>query len=209
MIRIFAIEDHPIIVTGIRNTFRPSRDEIEITGSAGNPDEAIEKADPSTFDIIFLDLIIPGFNPIQNVNKLKNAFPGKPIIMFTSEDSSTWRKKMYEAGVKAYLLKSAEKYEIKSTVEKVAAGITVLSARLESESDSAIISGFSDPKYNVTENQRDIIYRLSKGQSQQEIADIKNTSISNIEKTLKHIREKTGAKNNPELIRIMLERGVI
>lgn len=208
MIRIFAVEDHPVIVTGIRNTFRPSRDGIEITGSAGNPDEAIEKADTDTFDIIFLDLIIPGFNPIQNVNKLKNAFPGKPIIMFTSEDSSTWRKKMYEAGVKAYLLKSAEKHEIKNTVEKVSQGITVLSARLE-PGDAGIISSFSDPKYNVTDNQKDIVLRLSQGQSQQEIADIKNTSISNIEKTLKHIREKTGARNNPELIRIMLERGVI
>lgn len=209
MIRIFVIEDHPVIVTGIRNIFRPSRDGIEVTGSANNPDEALEKLDPDTFDMFFLDLIIPGFNPIQNVSKLKAKFPGKPIIMFTSEDSSTWKKKMYEAGVMAYLLKTSEKAEIKSTVEKVAQGITVLSARLEPGTDAGIISGFTDPKYNVTENQRDIVYRLSKGQNQQEIADTKNTSVSNIEKTLKHIRERVGARNNTELIRIMLERGVI
>lgn len=209
MIRIFVIEDHPVIITGIRNIFRPSRDGIEITGSAGNPEEAIERANPDAFDIFFLDLIIPGFNPIQNVNKIRSRFPDKPIIMFTSEDSSTWKKKMYEAGVKAYLLKSAEKAEIKSTVEKVSQGLTVLAARLEHDQDNNIISGFTEARYKVTENQRDIISLLSKGQSQQEIADIKNTSISNIEKTLKHIRTRVGARNNNELIRIMIERGVI
>ena len=56
MIRLFTIEDHPVIVTGLKNLFRPSRDEIEITGAASNVDEAVLRADPETFDIILLDL---------------------------------------------------------------------------------------------------------------------------------------------------------
>ncbi len=209
MIRLFVVEDHPVIVTGIRNLFRPSRDFIEVIGFAFNPDEALEKADPATFDIFLLDLLIPGFHPTQNVKRLKENFPGKPIVMFTSEDSSAWRKKMFEAGVMAYLLKSAEKSEIKSTLEKVSQGIVMITGRIDSEDDSKFLSTYTDPKNAVTENQRDIIYRLSIGQNQHEIADKKNTSISNIEKTLKHIRNKCGARNNTELVRIMLERGVI
>ena len=56
MIRLFAIEDHPVIVTGLRNLFRPSRDEIEIIGSANNVDDAILHADAAAFDIFLLDL---------------------------------------------------------------------------------------------------------------------------------------------------------
>lgn len=209
MIRLFVIEDHPVIVTGIRNLFRPSRDNIEVIGYAFNPDDAIEKADPATFDIFLLDLLIPGFHPTQNVKRLKEKFPGKPIVMFTSEDSSAWRKKMFEAGVMAYLIKNAEKSEIKSTLEKVSKGIVMITGKVDASGESDLVSAFTEAKYAVTDNQRDIIHRLSIGQNQQEIADSKNTSVSNIEKTLKHIKNKCGARSNTELIRIMIERGVI
>ena len=71
MIRLFTIEDHPVIVTGLRNLFRPSRDEIEIVGSASSVDELIQKGIQEEFDIFLLDLWIPDSHPIQNVKKLK------------------------------------------------------------------------------------------------------------------------------------------
>ena len=95
MIRLFTIEDHPVIITGLRNTFRPSRDGIEITGSASNVDEAILHANPATFDIFLLDLWIPGYQPLQNIRQLKEHFAEKPVVMFTSEDSSIWQRKMF------------------------------------------------------------------------------------------------------------------
>ena len=109
MIRIFTIEDHPVIVTGLRNLFRPSRDEIEIIGSASSVEEAVTRADPDTFDLFLLDLWLPNTNPILNVKKLKEIYPNKPITIFTSENSSSWQRKMFEAGVMAYLLKSADR----------------------------------------------------------------------------------------------------
>ena len=63
MIRLFVIEDHPVIVTGLRNLFRPSRDEIEIVGSASNVDDAVIEADPDVFDIFLLDLWLPDSHP--------------------------------------------------------------------------------------------------------------------------------------------------
>ena len=106
MIRLFVIEDHPVIVTGLKNLFRPSRDDIEITGNAYNVDDAILKADADSFDIFLLDLWLPDAHPLMNVKKLKEKFHGKPIVIFTSEDSSSWQRKMFEGGVMAYLLKS-------------------------------------------------------------------------------------------------------
>jgi len=145
MIRLFTIEDHPVIITGLRNTFRPSRDQIEIIGSANSVDEAVTKADPDTFDIFLLDLWIPGYHPLQNVKKLKENFPGKPVVMFTSEDSTVWQRKMFEAGAMAYLLKNAEKIEIKATLEKVSHGMTVFSGMIEPEREQIFRSGFADP----------------------------------------------------------------
>ena len=209
MIRLFTIEDHPVIITGLRNTFRPSRDGIEIIGSANNVDEAIAAADPATFDVFLLDLWIPGYQPLQNIKKIRMRFPGKPVVIFTSEDSTIWQRKMFEAGAMAYLLKSAEKKEISLTLEKVAKGMTVFTGTIEPEREQAFRSGFADPGFILTPNQKEYVVLLSNGLTQQEIAEKKSLSISTVEKTIKVIREKCNARNNAELVKILFERGTI
>ena len=209
MIRLFIIEDHPVIVTGLKNLFRPSRDDIEISGNAFTVDEAVLKADPFTFDIFMLDLWIPDAHPLMNVKKLKEHFPGKPIVIFTSEDSSSWQRKMFEAGVMAYLIKSTNKSEIKSTLEKVIRGQIVFSGLVEPDYEKKLSDVLSGKKYHLTRNQQELVVLLSSGLTQQQIADAKKTSISTVEKTLKHVREKCDAKNNAELVKILLEKGII
>jgi DNA-binding NarL/FixJ family response regulator len=209
MIRLFIIEDHPVIVTGLRNLFRPSRDEIEIIGSASNVDDAIARADPGAFDIFLLDLWLPNSHPLINVKRIKEHFQGKSIVIFTSEDSSSWQRKMFEAGVMAYLLKSTNKFEIKSTLEKVIKGQIVFSGLVEPNYEKKLASVLSGQKQYLTSNQQELVILLSSGLTQQQIADSKKTSVSTVEKTLKHVREKFGAKNNAELVKILLEKGVI
>jgi DNA-binding NarL/FixJ family response regulator len=209
MIRLYIIEDHPVIVTGLKNLFRPSRDEIEIMGNAFNVDDAIAKADSDTFDVFLLDLWLPEANPLMNVKKLKENFQGKPIVIFTSEDSSSWQRKMFEAGVMAYLLKSTNKAEIKSTLEKVVRGQIVFSGLVEPDYEKKLSTILSGQKYHLTPNQHELVVLLSSGLTQQQIADAKKTSVSTVEKTLKHVRERCDAKNNAELIKILLEKGII
>jgi len=209
MIRLFVIEDHPVIVTGLKNTFRPSRDEIEIIGSASSVDEALVKADPAAFDVFFLDLWIPNAHPQLNVKKLKDHFKNKPIVIFTSEESSSWQRKMFEAGVMAYLNKNSSKIEIKTTLEKIIKGQIVFSGMVEPDFEKKLASVLAGFTISLTPNQQEHVILLSKGWSQQQIADQKEISVSTVEKTLKLVREKCSAKNNAELIRILFEKGVI
>jgi len=210
VIRLFVIEDHPIIVTGLRNLFRPSRDEIEIYGSASSADEAVQTADPEVFDIIMLDLWLQSSPPLENMKKLKEKFPDKPIVMFTSEESSVWQRKMFDAGAKAYLLKTAEKIEIKLTLEKVAMGMTVFAGVMEQDYlNKKLSQEMASARHFLTPNQLEIAIMLSNGTTQKKIADNKGTSVSNIEKTIKHIREAFNARNNAELTKILLEQGII
>ena len=209
MIRLFVVEDHPVIVTGLRNLFRPSRDEIEIMGSSSNVDDAVLHANPATFDIFLLDLWLPDSHPLLNVKKLKDHFPGKPIVIFTSEESSSWQRKMFEAGVMAYLLKSTNKSEIKTTLEKVMKGQIVFSGLVEPDYEKKLAAVLSGQKYHLTPNQQELVILLSSGLTQQQIADKKLISVSTVEKTLKHVREKCDAKNNAELVKILLEKGII
>lgn len=209
MIRLFCIEDHPIIITGLRNLFRPSRDGIEVTCSAPNvAEEDINNIINDSFDIILLDLWLSDTAPIQNVKILKQKFPGKPIVMFTSESSPVWQRKMFEAGVSGYLFKTAEKPEILETLNNVYEGKIVYPSNHFSESLESILQ-LKNSKIQLTPNQLEIVILLSNGITQQKIAEAKKTSISNIVKTLVHIRKLFEARNNAELIKFLLEFGII
>lgn len=209
MIRLFTIEDHPVIISGLKSIFRPSRDHIEIVGSARDVDEAVVTAQGVELDIFLLDLWLPNAHPLLNVRKLKEHFGNKPIVIFTSEDSSSWQRKMFEAGVMGYMLKSATKTEIKMTLEKVIKGQVVYSGQVEDEDEKRLSMVYMGQTFTLTPNQKELVTLLASGLTQQQIADAKKSSVSTVEKTLKHIREKSGAKNNAELVKNLIEKGYI
>jgi two-component system, NarL family, invasion response regulator UvrY len=210
MIRLFVIEDHlAIIVAGLKFHFRPGRDGIEITGTAENVDNAILSANPDEFDLFLLDLWIPGTMPLQNVRKLKDKFPGKPVVIYTSELSSSWKRRMMEEGVLAYITKNAGRHDIKNAIEKAARGETMFIGISDRE-DSNLTGNLSgDNDKRLSPIHKEILVLLMDGLTHKDIAGRLKTSPSNIEKTLQKLRLRFNSKNNLELINILKELGEI
>lgn len=194
-----------MIVAGLKNMFRPSRDGIEITGSAENVDELITRSDPATFDIIILDLWLSTISPVENMRKLREHLPQKPVVIYTTEESSYWQRKMFQAGAMAYIIKTSHKSALKETLGKVTAGQTVFSGSFSQSPSKKFSFGHQNKMFFLTTHQKEIIHLLSRGLTLRKIAEYTGTSISNIEKTVKHIRGLFDAKNNTELMRIYKE----
>mgnify|MGYP001361135324 CR=1 FL=1 len=117
MIKLLVIEDHPITIDGLKCVFSEDED-IDIAYSAYHIDHAIE-LNKYDFDAILLDLLIGNTNPLDNIRRLIDKYPNKPIIIFTCEDSPTWKNKMFEAGAIAYLVKTTDIKEIVETIKNV------------------------------------------------------------------------------------------
>ncbi|TSA24908.1 MAG: DNA-binding response regulator [Bacteroidetes bacterium] len=209
MIRLFILEDHPIIVDGFKQRFRHQRDNIHIEGWSNDPDEFIKSVPSESFDILILDLWFPNLDPVENLYMIQKRFPEKPIVVLTNECSLYWVKVMMEKGVKAYLMKDVNKRELRATLEKVYHGKTVFPDMLLSkppliEHDKIVLQEFL-----LTPSERSIVLQLSKGELLKDIADKRCTTVSAVEKILKKIREKVNVKTNPELIRVLMEQKLI
>lgn len=209
MIRLLVIEDHPVAVTGLRGMFRPSRDGIEVSVCESSVDRVISDVRADGFDIIILDLHLFNTDPVHNVKILRHSFPGKPVVIFTSEESDEWQRKMFDSGVKAYILKTLSRKEIQGILGKVYHGKMVFSDFINEHDINRITGLFEKGFFSITGNQRLILLDISQGLTYKEIASKKNTSISNIEKTMYHLRNKYGARNNAELISILHNRQVL
>ena len=204
MIRLFIIEDHAtIIVSGLKRLFSPARDGIEISGYSENVEEAIEKADINSFDIIFLDLWLENKLPLLNIRMLKKHFPGKPIIIYTSEDSYAWKQRMFNEGAIAYLNKRVKRAEIKAAVENAAKNESYFPVTMSQVTEKKNVGSDKKEKKILTPVRKEILVLLSKGYTHKAIAKHLCISESKVDKTLRTLRNKFDVNNNLELLLLL------
>jgi DNA-binding NarL/FixJ family response regulator len=211
MIRLFVIEDHlAIIVSGLKRLFYSSRDGIEVTGASESVEEAIKMADPDSFDIFIFDLWLENKLPVQNIKKLIEHFSDKHIIVYTSEESSVWKQRMFREGAMAYVSKKTPRSELKMIIEKVDRGEKHFNIKLEEPNQEQEKKDADIPPLeSLTPVQQEIIRLLAKGLKHKEVAGIIKISTSSVEKTLNLLRDRFKVKNNLELISLLSEKGEI
>lgn len=204
MIRIFIVDDHPVTITGLHTYFRPSRDEISITGSASTIEEVLSKADPGTFDVIFMDLWLNGGDPVDNFQRLVKTFSDTPILIYTGENSIQWQRKMFKAGAKAYISKQATKSEISQVLERVMNGETVYTPNLNAALLKRKIYSYNDPKYGLSDDQKEILKSFMEGSTSRTIAGKMSKNITTIDRSIRDIMGKFGVTNKLELMKAIL-----
>ena len=200
-INLFLIDDHPVTKFGVSTMLK--NQDIGISGTAQNVDEFLGKAAETDFQVILLDLYIPGSHPVENIKRIRQAFPSMPIVIFSSEEREHWLRQMMELGINGYVVKNAQKDELVFTIKKAALGeFCIIGKNKLSELNQEDESG----KF-LTDNQTDILRMIAEGKRQADIARIKQTSVSNIEKTLRSIRRKFNLDTTNKLIRYCEEHG--
>ncbi len=205
MVRLFVIEDHEtIIVPGLRNLFRPSRDQIEIAGSAAGIHSALSNPALGSSDMIILDLWIPGEDPFNSLLLLSEQHPGKPVLIYTSEELPLWQHKMMNAGVKGYVNKSCAREDLKSAIMHVAKGGTWFTGAMTDEGDLEK-SGAKQENLSsaLSPVQKEIIDLLINGYHHHEIAKKLNTTPAKIDKSLTGLRNKFQCKTTIELVMLL------
>jgi DNA-binding NarL/FixJ family response regulator len=210
MIRLFVIEDHlTMIVSSLKYMFRPGRDGIVVADSVSTIDDALRKADPKEFDLFILDLYIPGHKPIDNIRKLKEHFPDKPVAIYTSEKSNSWKKRMMDEGASTYIIKNATREELKLAIEKAAAGEYFFYGKMESDEPGLMDEEKFIKVNDLTPIQTEIVKLLSEGLTHKAISKQLGISRSMIEKILKVIRKKFEVSNNIELVKLFIHLGAL
>jgi two-component system, NarL family, invasion response regulator UvrY len=216
MIRLFSIEDHWLITDGLHSRFRSDRDNIMVSCSAESMKETADIT-ADMFDIILLDLLIPGTDPVENVQKLKKKFPGKPIVILTTEESSVWKDQMCEAGVQAYLTKHDERKTIKDVIKRVALGEDLFKERRIELNNKPVEGKSKKDDFFLKPEEKEILSWFLQELNLKEISAKKITSgsgkkmvsESTIAKVMAKLRKQFKVKTNTSLLRIILEKKLI
>ncbi len=211
MISVMLVDDHPVVIEGLRKLLEASGD-IDVTATAHDASQALEQARTYRPDVILLDLRMPGATGIQATRRLREQDFRGAVILLTSYGDQAYVRQALEAGADGYLLKSTPAEELISSIRSAARGRRQLSPELlegvlEDLGDLAREKTMRDS--DLSEDDREILQLAGKGATNREIGAELNRSEIAIKKRLQVIFAKLGANDRAHAVAEAIRRGLI
>jgi DNA-binding NarL/FixJ family response regulator len=199
MIKILIADDHGIIRKGIKQILSRTSD-IEVTAEASTGQEALEKIWTGHFDLVILDISLPGRNGLEILKQIKSQKPKLPVLILSMYPEEQYAVRVLRAGASGYLTKESDKNELVEAIRRIADGkkyITPslaekLASELEPSNDKALHERLSDREYHI-------LCLIAKGKSSNEIAEELALSVKTVSTHRARVLEKMGMKSNAEL----------
>ena len=127
---IFGIDDHTLIMYGLKVALEHIKPELEVIGYARSMKQAIPDILRLQPRLILLDLFLEQGDPVDNFRRLQVTFPEIPVVIFTYEDNIFWMRRMYHEGARGYITKTYEDDIIANILVSVGNGGTVFPEEL-------------------------------------------------------------------------------
>lgn len=204
MITVAIAEDHQSLSDGIHLLLEYEED-ITLIGHATDGEVLLDLIRKKTPDVILMDIKMPKIDGIVATRLIKKEWPQIHIIAFSMFDQSSAVTQMLDAGVSGYLLKNSPLEEVLNAIRAVVDGkeyfdasINIASLRQDAER--------SQKKPLLSKSEREILKLIGQGKTTSEIADIRFTAVSTVEKHRKNMIRKLGLSGKGELLRYALER---
>ena len=206
MIRVFIVDDHPVVRDGIAAVLEAERD-IQVAGTAGSAEELFDAVDGARPDIVLLDLALPGIGGIEAIARLGRTSRDVRVVVFSAHEDDDAVVGAVRAGAKGYVVKGATGAEIVRAVREVHAG----NSYLHGPAAAAIATEVRRPRTpdSLTPREREVIRLVGEGLSNKQIA----SSLGITERTAKfHLRQimsKLGAENRAQAVALATRRRLL
>lgn len=194
-------DDHAVVRTGITITIREAFPSAEVT-SVDSFAKALEQVSQNQFQVLLLDISLPGGNNLSMVNEIRKVNKAIKILMFSSFDEITFALRYLQSGADGFLSKSANNDEINTAIQTVLAGKQYVSERVKDHLFSAMIQnkGPQNPVDLLSTRETDVLQYLLSGKAISEIAELMNLSPTTVSTYKNRIFDKLQVKNLVELI---------
>jgi two-component system, NarL family, invasion response regulator UvrY len=198
-IRILIADDHQIVRAGL-SQFLADQGDIEVTGEASNGDELIDKVRREAFDVVLLDIAMPGKNGIDCLRVIRQIHPKLPVLVLSAYPEAHYAINLLRSGASGYVSKNAEPKELVRAIRIVARG-----RRYVSDSAADLVSaelanpGIKKLHETLSEREFQIFRKLATGESPTKIANELSLSVKTVSTYRARVLEKMSLKTNADL----------
>lgn len=209
MRKILIVDDHAIVRQGWKHILTEELPGAEY-GEAGNGQELWEKVQTGSWDMVLLDIHMPGKNGLLVLKELREAYPNLPVLILSMYPERQYAVRVLKAGAAGYLTKESAPDELAMAIKKVLNGGKYISPTLV-EHLAVQFDALSERASHLTLSDREfqVLCLLASGHSLKEIADQLHVSLSTVGTYRARILEKMQLRNNTELTHYAIEHGLV
>jgi DNA-binding NarL/FixJ family response regulator len=202
LIRILAVDDHPMLREGIASLVA-SQSDMELVAEASTGREALEQFRNHRPDITLMDLQMPDIDGIEVMVAIRDEFPEARIIVLTTYKGDVQVLRALKAGARAYLLKGLLRKELLETIRAVYAG----QKRIPPEVAAVLADHAVDEA--LTAREIDVLRLIAGGNANKLIGDQLSITEETVKWYVKSILSKLGASDRTHAVTVALKRGII
>jgi two-component system invasion response regulator UvrY len=209
MIKVLIADDHPIVRQGLRQILASTAD-MEVAGEAVNSQEALDQVRVGGWDVLVLDITMPGRSGFDILKELKHEQPDLPVLVLSIHAEEQLALRALKAGAAGYLTKENAPEELVKALRKVVSGGRYISPHL-AESLAFDLDMTSDrPRHEMlSDREFQVMQLMATGKTLLEIAEELSLSAKTVSTYRTRLLEKLNLKTNAELMRYALEHGLI
>jgi two-component system invasion response regulator UvrY len=210
MIRVIICDDHPIVREGVRLVVNDSKD-VVLEDEAANGHELLEKIRKRSFDVILLDISFPEYpDGLEILKAIKRERPRSAVLVLSMHSEEQSAVRALRDGADGYLVKGSAPAEILAAIRKVAAGGRYISPALAELLAADLGSGRVKPVHeSLSDQEYKVLCLLATGKSLSGTARELGVSPSTVGTYRSRIMGKLRLRNNADLVRYALEKGLI
>jgi two-component system invasion response regulator UvrY len=209
MIRILIADDHAIIREGLKQIISETSDMV-VAEEAIDGHEALSKALKNDYDVVVLDITMPGRNGLDVLKELKKQRPELPVLVLTIHPEEQYAVRVLRAGASGYLTKESAPDELTAAIRKISQGKKYVTSSLAEKLVSDLNVDTEKPLHNaLSDREFEVMCMIATGKTVKQIGEELFLSEKTVSTYRSRILEKMGMKNNAELIYYAIKHGLV
>jgi two-component system, NarL family, invasion response regulator UvrY len=212
MTRILLVDDHPVVRHGIKQVltgaFHPA-----LVGEASSAEEGATELKNSPWDVIVLDLALPGMSGLDWLRELRRERPSVPVLILSMYQPNQFARRAIHAGASGYLTKDSHPTELVRAVAEVIAGRRYLNPEVIEEIAADLEADRPDrgsrPHESLSDREYQVMRMIASGLTVSQIALKLSLSVKTISTFRSRVLKKMEMKTTAELMYYAIQHGLV
>ena len=209
MIRVLISDDHAILRSGLKEILVRELAGV-VCGEAENAREVLDQVERHRWDLVILDVTMPGPSGVDVLRDLKRLHPKLPVLVLSMHPEDQYGKRMLKAGASGYMNKGVAPDELIKAIQKVLSGGRYVSQELAEKLALELGEESGRPPHEtLSDREFEVLRMLASGKTVSEIAEALHLSVTTVSTYRARILEKMHLSTTAELMHYALRNRLV